>query len=156
MLPHPSSHLSCEATAMCSTGKGKGDSVSPHLLLQSPGSFCLLKPFPVPKILSQVMMANNVSLTHRERKYTLLYTASVCAGHHPFLRARSSTAMNQALSYSAGCTPKFHVVPIATTPRILCATGSILDLAQREQFQAVYSMDEKNITLYIVVQAGSL
>lgn len=64
---------------------------------------------------------------------------------HSFLWAMCSTAMNQVLSYSAGCTPKFNVVPIAITPRTLYATGSILDTAQRQQFQAVCSMDEKTL-----------
>lgn len=66
------------------------------------------------------------------------------AGHHSFLWAMCSTAMNQIL-YSAGCTPKFNAVPIAITPRTLYATGSILDMAQRQQFQAVCSMDEKTL-----------
>lgn len=153
VLPHLSSHLFCEAMAMCRTGKGKRGFSIPPLSLQSSVSFCQLKLFPVPKVLSQVMVTNSVSLTHIERKCTLC-ALPACAGHHSFLWAMCSTAMNQVLSYSAGGTPKFCVVSTAVTPRTFNATGSILDVAQREQFQAVYSMDEK--TLCTVVQARSL
>lgn len=124
--------------------KEKGDSVSPHLLLQNPGSFCLLKLFQFLKFWAKLWWQTVFPwLTQRGNVHS--YTLPVCAGHHSFLWARSSTAMNQALRYSAGGTPKLRVVPIAIISRTLCATGSNLDMAQWEQLQAVYSMDEKTL-----------
>lgn len=56
----------------------KGIQCSLTFCFTAHGASLLLKLFPVPKILSQVMMTNSVSLTHRERKYTLLYISSMC------------------------------------------------------------------------------
>lgn len=124
--------------------KEKGFSVSPHLSLQSPGRFCLLKLFSVPTILSQVMKTSTVSLTHVERKYILLYITSVCWTSfipvgHVLYSSEPSTELFCRMH------PKFCIFPIETTPRTFYATESILDMAQREQFQAVYSMDEKTL-----------
>lgn len=132
---------------MCRTGKEK--LVFAPLSLQSAGSFCLLKPFPVPKISSQVMKTNSVSLTHMERKYTLLYITSVCwTSFIPVGHVLYSNEPSIELFYRMH--PKFCVFPIASTPRTSCATGSILDTAQREQFRVVYSMDEKT-SLYALL-----
>lgn len=111
-----------------------------------------LKLFPVPKILSQVMMTNSVFLTHTERKCALLYITSVCWTSfipvgHVLYRNEPSTEL------FCGKHPKILCCPLCNRSQNTVCHWSILDVAQREQFQAVYSMDEK--TLCTVVQARS-
>lgn len=94
----------------------KGYSPLPHLSLQSPGSFCLLKLFSAPKILSQVIKLITVSLTHTERKYILLYITSVCwtsfipVGHVLYSNEPSTELFCRMH-------PKFCIFLIAITPR---------------------------------------
>lgn len=132
VLPHHGSHCSCQATNMCRTGKGERlFSVSSHLSLQTPVSFSLLALFSVLEISGQVIKANIVFLSHRERKYYLLYITSICwtlfihMDHTLYSSELSTEPFGKMHS-------KIHVFPIGITPRTSYATGSILDMALRE------------------------
>lgn len=155
VLPDLSSHLLCGAMATCRAGRGKRDSASPHLFLQSAGSFCLLKLFPVPRTSSQVMMINSVSLTHTERKYTLLYITSMCWTSfipvgHVLYSSEPSTEVFCRMHPKILCCPHWN-----HSQNIVCHWQHSGHGTKTAVSSSVFN-GWKNITLCTVVQARSL